>query len=169
MKLRSIILIALLWALSSPAWAWGPMVMAGGSDAAALDWGTAPASKNVWYSCSPFGTGDLKTGSPTVTIETGGKATLSVAQEGNIGQGDRVTYNTSSVAYIAKVVDGSHFYLRTATGGTPSNVSGQTVNSIAHEYASLSAAIAGASDASHLNGTTRPQGASWDIGAFEYK
>lgn len=126
----------------------------GGVAASSFSWGTAPASNNVWYSCSPFGTGDLKTGSPTITIETGGKATLTVAQTGNIGQGDRVTYNTSTISYIAKVVDSSHFYLVTATGGTPSNVSGQTVNSIAHEYASLSAAEAGASDASHINNTS---------------
>lgn len=126
----------------------------GGVAASSFSWGTAPASNNVWYSCSPFGTGDLKTGSPTITIETGGKATLTVAQTGNIGQGDRVTYNTSTISYIAKVVDSSHFYLVTATGGVPANVSGQTVNSIAHEYASLSAAEAGASDSNHINNTS---------------
>ena len=54
----------------------------------------------VFYSVSPFGTGDIKTGSPTLTI-SGGLATLSVAQTGNIGAGCRVTYDTSKVAYIA--------------------------------------------------------------------
>jgi len=149
------ILILTILLMSSLAWAGSTTVVVGqGQGGGGVSWGDAPPSKNVWYSCSPFGTGDLKTGSPTITIETGGKATLSVAQTGNIGQGDRVTYNTSSVAYIAKVVDSSHFYLVTATGGTPGNVSGQTVNSIAHEYASLSAAEAGFTDSSHINNSS---------------
>jgi hypothetical protein len=105
---------------------------------------------NVYYSVCPFGTGDIKTGSPTISISSG-VATLSVAQTGNIGQGCRITYNTSSVCYISGVTDSTHFSVVTATGGTPANVSGQTVNSIAHEYASLSAAEAGASDATHIN------------------
>ena len=39
----------------------------------------------------------------------------------------------------------------TTTGGTPSDVSGQTVSSIAHAFASLSAAITGAVGAGYLN------------------
>ncbi|MCD6197488.1 MAG: hypothetical protein J7K15_02805 [Deltaproteobacteria bacterium] len=53
----------------------------------------------VWYSCSPFGTGDIKTGSPTITI-SGGVATLSVAQASNIGCGDCIEYASTAV-YIA--------------------------------------------------------------------
>ena len=108
---------------------------------------------NVYYSVSPFGTGDIKTGSPTITISSG-VATLSVGQTGNIGQGCRITYNTSSVCYISGVTDSTHFSVVTATGGTPGNVSGQTVNSIAHEYASLSAAEAGFTDSSHINNSS---------------
>lgn len=53
----------------------------------------------VFYSCSPFGTGDIKNGSPTKAI-TSGLMTLSVAQTGNIGVGDKVVSTTSTV-YIA--------------------------------------------------------------------
>jgi len=53
----------------------------------------------VWYSCSPFETGDIKTGSPTITISSG-VATLSVAQTGNIGCGDCIEYASTAV-YIA--------------------------------------------------------------------
>ena len=50
----------------------------------------------VWYSCSPFETGDIKTGSPTITISSG-VATLSVAQTGNIGCGDCIEYASMAV------------------------------------------------------------------------
>jgi len=53
----------------------------------------------VWYSCSPFETGDIKTGSPTITISSG-VATLSVVQTGNIGCGDCIEYASTAV-YIA--------------------------------------------------------------------
>ena len=112
--------------------------------------GLALAATQVYYSVCPFGTGDIKTGSPTITISSG-VATLSVAQTGNIGQGCRITYNGTSVCYISQVNSSTSFNVVTATGGTPGDVSGQTVNSIAHEYASLSDAEAGASDANHTN------------------
>lgn len=104
---------------------------------------------DVFYSVCPYGSGNIMTGNPTISI-SGGVATLSVAQEGNIGQGCRITYNGTSVCYISLVNSPTSFNVVTATGGTPANVSGQTVNSIAHEYASISAAIAGAMDANHL-------------------
>jgi len=53
----------------------------------------------VWYSISPYGTGDIKTGTPTISI-SGGVVTISVAQTGNIGCGCCVEYN-SLKAYIA--------------------------------------------------------------------
>jgi parallel beta-helix repeat protein len=108
---------------------------------------------NVYYAVCPGtgGTSDKKTGSPTITIASG-VATLSVAQTGNIGQGFRITYDTSKVCFISKVNSSTSFDVVTATGGTPSNeASAVTVNSIAADYASLSAAEAGASDSSHLN------------------
>ena len=105
---------------------------------------------DVFYSVCPYGSGDIMTGNPTISI-SGGVATLSVAQTGNIGQGCRITYNGTSVCYISLVNSPTSFNVVTATGGTPGNVSGQEVNSIAHEYASISAAIAGAMDADHLD------------------
>jgi hypothetical protein len=103
---------------------------------------------NVYYSISPFGTGDIKTGSPNISI-TSGVATLSVAQTGNIGQGVCIEYN-SLKCYISQVNSPTSFNVVTAIGGTPSDQSSTTVTSIHHEYASLSAAEAGAPDADHI-------------------
>lgn len=108
---------------------------------------------SVYYAVCPGtgGTSDKKTGSPTITIASG-VATLSVTQTGNIGQGFRITYDTSKVCFISKVNSSTSFNVITATGGTPSNeASAVTVNSITADYASLSAAEAGASDSNHLN------------------
>jgi len=111
-------------------------------------------STNVYYSVSPFGTGDIKTGSPTLTI-SGGVSTLTVAQTGNIGIGCRITYDTSSIAYISAVNSSTSFDVITAVGGTPSDEGTPvTVNSIGHEYASLSAFEAGFTDANHINNTS---------------
>ena len=112
-----------------------------------------PPSNNVYYSVGQSAA-DLKTGTPTVTI-TSGTAVFSVAQTGNIGVGDRVTYNTSTVAYISAKMNasGTNWNLVTATGAVPANISNSTVVSIKHEYTSLSAAVAGAVDANHLNTT----------------
>ncbi len=115
---------------------------------------------SAYYAICPGtgGTSDKKTGSPTITI-SGGVATLSVAQTGNIGQGFRITYDTSKVCFISKVNSSTSFDVVTATGGTPSNeASAVVVNSIAADYASLSAAEAGASDANHLNTSDLPTG-----------
>ena len=103
------------------------------------------------YSFCPYGTGDLKNGSPVTVTITDGIAVLSVAQTGNIGVGDRLTYDTDSFCFIKTVNSNTSFDVITPTGGTPNNITGSTVVSIAHEYASLSAAIAGSSDANHLN------------------
>ncbi len=108
---------------------------------------------SVYYAVCPGtgGTNDKKTGSPTITIASG-VATLSVAQTGNIGQGFRITYDTSKVCFISKVNSATSFGVVTATGGTPSDeASSVSVDSITADYASLSAAEAGASDANHLN------------------
>jgi hypothetical protein len=106
---------------------------------------------NVYYSVGQATT-SLMTGTPTLTI-TGGAGVFSAAQTGNIGVGDRVTYNTNQIAYIAAKTnaDMMHWTLVTATGTSATNVTNATVNSITREYTSLAAAIAGASDANHLN------------------
>ena len=57
------------------------------------------SNKVVFYSTSPYGTGDIKTGSPNISI-SGGVATLDVAQTDNIGAGCDIEYN-SLYAYIA--------------------------------------------------------------------
>lgn len=55
----------------------------------------------VPYSLSPYGTGDIKTGSPTITI-TSGVGVLSVAQAGNIGVGCCIEFDSPTVyVYIA--------------------------------------------------------------------
>lgn len=59
----------------------------------------ATASKVVFFSASPFGTGDIKTGSPTITIYDG-LASLSVAQTGNIGAGDCIEFTIFSPVKI---------------------------------------------------------------------
>lgn len=107
----------------------------------------------VYYSVGQSSS-DLKTGTPTLTIAAG-VGTFSTGQIGNIGVGDRVTYNTSSIAYIAAKVstDMTQWRLVTATGAAPGDVTGATVDSITHEYTSLSAAEAGAVDSNHLNTT----------------
>ncbi len=104
---------------------------------------------NIYYSVG-ISTADLKTGSPTITISNG-TATFSVAQPDNIGVGDKITYNTSSVAYISGRTSSTVYSVITATGGTPSNVSGVTVNSIKRTFNSLNSAFAGAYGASYLN------------------
>lgn len=117
------------------------------------------AAANVYYSVGQSATDLSNNGSSqtctvggdcTLTI-SGGTATFNFAQTGNIGVGDRVTYNTTSIAYISGKISQTQWTLVTATGGTPANVTDQTVNSITREYTSLSAAEAGASDANHIN------------------
>ncbi len=114
------------------------------------DIGADEAANAVYYSVGQS-TADLKTGSPTVTIASG-TATFSVAQIGNIGVGDRVTYNSSSsVAYISGKASTTVWYLVTATGTMPADITNSTVDSIKREYTSMSAAISGVVDASHMN------------------
>jgi len=112
----------------------------------------AHAATAIYYSIGQS-VADLKTGTlPTVTIASG-VATFSAAQTGNIGVGDRVTYNTTDIAYIASKTSTSVWNLVTKTGAVPADITTSTVVSIKHEYTSLSAAVAGAVDANHLNTT----------------
>lgn len=107
----------------------------------------------VYYSVGQS-VADLKTGAPSVTI-SGGAATFTVAQTGNIGVGDRVTYNTSQIAYISAKTnaDGMHWSLVTATGGLPADITDSAVVSITREFTSLASAEAAASNPTHINNT----------------
>lgn len=114
---------------------------------------TSFALSDVYYSVGQDTSTDNMTGSPTLTM-TSGVATFTVAQTGNIGVGDRVTYDTSKVAYIGGKTLTTVWTLITATGAIPANeASAVTINSIKREFASLSAAEAGSSNASHINNT----------------
>jgi len=115
------------------------------------DIGADEAAAPIYYSVGQS-VADLKIGTPTITI-TSGVATFSAAQTGNIGVGDRVTYNTTDIAYIASKTSTSVWTLVTKTGAVPADITTSTVVSIKHEYTSLSAAVTGAVDANHLNTT----------------
>ena len=108
----------------------------------AFDIGADETATQVFFSVGQ-NTSDHKTGSPTVTI-SGGVGTFSVAQTAsNMGVGDAVTYNTNVVAYISEKISDSKWKLITTTGGTPADISGSTVVSIAHAFSSLSSAESG--------------------------
>ncbi|EKE19168.1 MAG: hypothetical protein ACD_9C00113G0001, partial [uncultured bacterium] len=60
-----------------------------------------------------------------------------------------------NIAYISSKSSTSAWNVITPRGGRPTNrSSAYTVNSITHEYTTLAAAVAGASDANHLNTTS---------------
>ena len=100
----------------------------------------AYAATQIYYSVGQ-NTTDHKTGSPTLDISSG-VGTFSVAQTAtNMGVGDKVTFNTSNVCYISGKQSTSVWNLITATGTTCANVTGATVNSIAHAFSSLNSAI----------------------------
>ncbi len=90
--------------------------------------------------------------SPSLTMTiSGGTATFSEPQANNIGVGDKITYNGSTVAYISRRSSSTSYSVRTAVGATPPNVVGATVDSILRAFNSLTAANAGSADAAHLN------------------
>jgi hypothetical protein len=103
---------------------------------------------NIFYSVGT-NSGDRKNAA-TITIVSG-VATFSAAQPDSVGIGDKVTYNTTSIAYISARQSATVYNVITATGGTPGNVSGQTVNSITRVWNNLQAAIAGFTGASYIN------------------
>jgi len=125
------------------------------------DIGADEAAIKVFYSVGQ-NTNDHSTGNGGATCSTTGACTLTIASgvatfnypqtATNLGVGDKVTYNTSSIAYISEKISDTQWKLITATGTTPADVgTAQTVNSIAHPFSSLSAAENGADDASYLN------------------
>jgi hypothetical protein len=109
---------------------------------------------DVYYSVGQNTTNHM-TGTPTVSI-SGGVATFDTAQtNAAMGVGDRVTFDTTSICYVASKTSTSVWNLVTKLGAACGNVTGKTVNSIAHEYTSLAAALdgatPGAADANHLS------------------
>jgi hypothetical protein len=108
----------------------------------------AIAVTDIYYSIGTS-TADLKTGSPTITI-SGNTATLSVAQTGNIGVGDVITYRTASKAYIKSIINQTTFLVQTAPGGAPGDCTNQPLNTINRTFNTLSGGLSGAAGASYL-------------------
>jgi hypothetical protein len=118
-----------------------------GSVSAAVQSQNGLAGGDVYYSIGTS-TADLKTGTPTITI-AGGIATLSVAQTGNVGVGDAITYAGQTV-YIKSVLSPTQFVVQAADGGVPSDIAGAAVTSIKRAFNSIADAVSQSSDASHL-------------------
>ena len=134
--------------------AWGRAVV-GASSALLLLLGGASgvdAATRVYYSVGTSAA-DLKAGAPTVTIASG-TATFSIAQPANVGIGDEITYGAGLKAYISGRSSSTQYAVRTPTGAVPADVVGSTVTQIVRAFNSLSAAVAGSSNAAHLNTTS---------------
>ncbi|MCX6763863.1 MAG: hypothetical protein NTZ97_04010 [Candidatus Moranbacteria bacterium] len=101
---------------------------------------SASAATNVYYSVGQS-SDSLETGTGTIGV-SGTAATFSTAQTGNIGVGDKVTYDTNKVCYIAAKTSTTVWSCVSATGGQPEQVSaGTALNSIKRVYTSLAAAV----------------------------
>ncbi len=92
---------------------------------------------------------DLKSGAPTVTI-TAGLATFTIAQPNNVGVGDEIMYGGATLAYISGRLSSTRYTVTNRLGVAPADVVGATVNRIYRAFASLSAAVAGSSNGTHL-------------------
>jgi uncharacterized delta-60 repeat protein len=101
----------------------------------------------VFYSVGT-NAGNLATGSPSLTL-TSGTATLSAAQTNDVGVGDVIDYGTGQV-FISSVISPTEFRVQTATGNLPVDFSGP-VSSIKRAFNTISSAVTGSSNASHLN------------------
>jgi hypothetical protein len=109
---------------------------------------SASAATNVYYSVGQNANDHSSGGNVSITS---GVATFAVAQAAaNLGVGDRLTAG-GNVYYLATKTDTTHWNVVTALGAVPADLGLTAVTSIAHEYTSLSAAEAGASDSNHLN------------------
>ena len=109
----------------------------------------ASAATPIYYSVGQ-NTTDHKTGTPLVTV-SGTTATFDTPQTAtNMGVGDKVTY-TGGTCYISGKTSTTVWSCVSVIGGTPTAATNASVASIAHVFASLSAAISGASGASYLN------------------
>jgi hypothetical protein len=94
--------------------------------------------KDVYYSVGTSAA-DLKTGAPTISI-TGGTATLSVAQTGNVGIGDFITYGGNNV-YVHRVTSPTEFEVRTVTGTFPANAGPTLITFIGRRFNSWQGAV----------------------------
>jgi uncharacterized delta-60 repeat protein len=88
---------------------------------------------NINYRSIGTSTDNLLTGSPTMDISSG-RATLDAEQTGNIGIGDKITYNDTVDAYITNKIDNWTFDLEKADGTPADDVTDATVNSIYRSY-----------------------------------
>jgi four helix bundle suffix protein len=118
----------------------------------AFDIGADEAAKGVYYSVGQNVTDHGSGG--TLTIADG-LATFNTAQTAaNLGVGDKITYDTSSVAYLLRKVDTTHWHLVTATGNLPTNEAvAVNVETITHTFDSLYDAENEADDAGYMNAT----------------
>jgi hypothetical protein len=109
--------------------------------------GAVPAAAaDIYYSVGTSAA-DLKTGAPTIRI-SGGLATLSVAQTGNVGVGDELDYDVANTkAYVTAVSSSTQFVVRTATGGVPPNVGPVTLNATRRAFTTIAAAESGSTNA----------------------
>jgi len=90
---------------------------------------------NVYYSVGQTNN-NLGVGS-SVTV-SGTTATFTVAQTGNIGVGDVITYDTDSKkCYITGKTSATQWSCLSATGGTPTAAVGVGVSSIQRAFTSL--------------------------------
>jgi parallel beta-helix repeat protein len=118
------------------------------------DIGADESATQIFYSVGQSSS-DLKTGSPTLSIDASGNGTLDVAQTGNMGVGDYIEYGTSPYvkAYITGKTSTTVWTVQSATGSMLGVGTTMPVNSIKHSYTTLSGAIAGASGATMMNAT----------------
>ncbi|MCG6922268.1 MAG: hypothetical protein LJF15_14455, partial [Acidobacteria bacterium] len=102
----------------------------------------------IFYSVGTDGS-NLATGSPSIDI-TSGTATLTASQTNDVGVGDMIDYAGGQV-FISAVIDASHFRVQTRTGDLPVNTGGDVgLNSITRAFNSISTAVTGSVDGSHL-------------------
>jgi len=120
------------------------------SDGEGYDIGADEAANAVFYSVGQVST-DHQTSTSTISI-TNGLATFSVAQTSSVfGVGDRISFGTpTTTVYVSEKVDTSNWYVVTAIGTTPTDVTNELVGSIIHEYTSLANAEAGATDSTQI-------------------
>jgi hypothetical protein len=121
-------------------------------------WVEAP----VYYSVSPYGTGDLQTevtdleitisDGVAVLTDSGGEGGNGV-QTGNIGVGCEIEYN-SIKCYISEVINAYTFRVITATGLTPANQAATDVTSIHHVFETLQTAYNSLDQSSYLNNSS---------------
>jgi hypothetical protein len=116
------------------------------------DIGADEAATAIYYSVGQSSS-DLKTGSPTLSIDSSGNGTLDVAQTGNMGVGDYIEYGTSpyTKAYISGKTSTTVWTVQSATGSSLGVGTTMPVNSIKHSYTTLSGAIAGAALSGMMN------------------